>query len=356
MQSTIQLNPAQAVDFLLNVAVVRPVFMWGAPGIGKSVLVQRFADAVGMECVSLLGSQLAPEDLLGIPKIDGECSRFYPPANIVRHQPFVLFLDELNASSHEIQKSFYSLILEQRVGEYCLPPGTIVIGAGNRAKDAAIVKPMPSALINRLVHIHLRADHRQWLEWAKNDGGIHPWVVEYLQLRPDHLWSEPPKHEEAFSTPRSWHMLSDALHSFGEGIGDEMIEALAYGLLSPSHAGHFRGFIKQIRQKHTLHAIIKGDAFWPSEPDNRDVLYFLAQSFRAHLRKELPADEASLRSAHQELAIRAKDMLRDLARISVEIAQSVMSEDEAGQRLPGWFLVQVARDLPRLAGRDKVRA
>jgi hypothetical protein len=44
-------------------------------------------------------------------------------------------------------------------------------------------------------------------------------------------------------------------------------------------------------------------------------------------------------------------MLRDLARISVEIAQSVMSEDESGQRLPAWFLVEVARDLPRLAGR-----
>ena len=82
------------------------------------------------------------------------------------------------------------------------------------------------------------------------------------------------------------------------------------------------------------------------------MLYFLAQSFRAHLRKELPDDESSVRSAHQELAIRAKDMLRDLARISVEIAQSVMSEDEAGQRLPAWFLVEVARDLPRLAGRQ----
>lgn len=356
MQAAIQLNQTQAVDFLLNVAVVRPVFMWGAPGIGKSALVQRFSDAVGMECVSLLGSQLAPEDLLGIPRIDGECSRFFPPANIVRRQPFVLFLDELNASSHEIQKAFYSLILEKRVGEYCLPEGTIVIGAGNRARDAAIVKPMPSALINRMAHIHLRADHRQWLDWAINAGGIHPWVVEYIQLRPDHLWNEPPKHEETFSTPRSWHMLSDALHSFGTGIADEMIEALAHGLLSPSHAGHFKGFVKQVRQKHTLHALIKGDAAWPAEPENRDVLYFLAQSFRAHLHKELPQDEASVRAAHKELALRAKDMLKDLSRISVEIAQSVMGEDESGQRLPGWFLIEVARDLPRLAGRDaKVR-
>ena len=132
---------------------------------------------------------------------------------------------------------------------------------------------------------------------------------------------------------------------------------MAFGLLSPSHAAHFKAYLKQIRQKHTLHAIIKGDAFWPTGPEDRDVLYFLAQSFRAHLRKELPDDEASVRAPHQQLAIRAKDMLRDLARISVEIAQSVMSEDEAGQRLPAWFLVEVARDLPRLAGRDsKVRA
>lgn len=70
MQSAIQLTPAQTLDFLLNVAVVRPVFLWRPPGIGKSALVRRFADAVGLECVSLLGSQLAPEDLLGIPKID----------------------------------------------------------------------------------------------------------------------------------------------------------------------------------------------------------------------------------------------------------------------------------------------
>lgn len=351
MQTNVELTPVQTTDFLLHVAIVRPVFMWGAPGIGKSSLVKRFAQEVGMECVSLLGSQLAPEDLLGIPKIDGDCSRFYPPSNIVRHEPYVLFLDELNASSHEIQKAFYSLILEQRVGEYQLPKGTVVIGAGNRAKDAAIVKPMPSALINRMVHIHLKADHRQWLYWALNEASIHPWVVEYIQLRPDHLWHEPPKHEEPFSTPRSWHMFSDALYSFGENVGDETIEALAYGLLSPSHAGNFKGFIKQVRQKHALNSIIKGDAYWPDSPADRDVLYFLAQSFRAHLIKELPDDETSVKSQHQTLAIRAKDMLRDLSQISVEIAQTVVSEDDSGRHLPAWFLVEVVRDLPRLASK-----
>jgi len=93
------------------------------------------------------------------------------------------------------------------------------------------------------------------------------------------------------------------------------------------------------------------DAHWPAEPADRDILYFLAQSFRGQLRKELPEDEASLRQEHKQLAMRAKSLLRDLARISVEMAQTVVAEDDAGQRLPSWFLVEVARDLPRLAER-----
>ena len=47
-------------DLLLNIAVVRPVFIWGPPGIGKSTLVQQFAESLGIPCVSLLGSQFAP--------------------------------------------------------------------------------------------------------------------------------------------------------------------------------------------------------------------------------------------------------------------------------------------------------
>lgn len=55
------------LEILLNVAPVRPVFIWGAPGIGKSALVEKFAEEVALPCVSLLGSQLAPEDIIGIP-------------------------------------------------------------------------------------------------------------------------------------------------------------------------------------------------------------------------------------------------------------------------------------------------
>jgi hypothetical protein len=80
MRETITLSQKQLPEFLLQVATVRPVMILGAPGIGKTALVNQFAELVGLPCVSLLGSQLAPEDLIGVPQLlpNGR-SRFCPP-------------------------------------------------------------------------------------------------------------------------------------------------------------------------------------------------------------------------------------------------------------------------------------
>jgi hypothetical protein len=265
MNPVITVTQKQLSEFLINVAVVRPVFIWGPPGIGKSSLVQQFAAQVGLPCISLLGSQLAPEDIIDVPQILDGTSRFCPPRMITRAEPYCLFLDELNACSHEVQKAFYSLIHGRRIGEYELPAGSIVIGAGNRAQDSAIVKLMSSALLNRMVHIHLKVSHRDWLECA-GANGIHHLVLDYIQTRPDHLWSQPPKHEEPFSTPRTWHMLSDVLRSYGDRITDEWLGVLAYGCPSPQHAGQFKAFVKQLRSRYQLAAILKGEVGWPSAP------------------------------------------------------------------------------------------
>jgi MoxR-like ATPase len=264
MQAAASLTPKSLFPFLLNVAPVLPVLIWGPPGIGKSALVRAFAEAVGLPCVSLLGSQLAPEDIIGVPQVMDGKSRFCPPTIIARDDPYCLFLDELNACSHEVQKAFYSLILDRRIGEFMLPAGTIVIGAGNRAEDAAITRPLSSALINPLIHVQLRASARDWLEWA-GKAGVNEIVVSYIMNRSDHLWSKPPKHEEPFSTPRSGEMLGRAINAHGSAIALDDIKTLASGLLTPAHAQQFVAFVKLRERQHDLSAILKG------EPETEDV-------------------------------------------------------------------------------------
>jgi MoxR-like ATPase len=348
VQAAVSVTPAALPDVLLHTAVVRPVFLWGAPGIGKSSLVRQFAQSLGLECVSLLGTQLAPEDLIGVPQIVDGRSRFCPPEQIARDEPYCLFLDELNAASADVQKAFYSLILDRRIGSYTLPHGSVVIGAGNRATDHALARPMPSALLNRLIHVHLQASAPDWLDWAMREG-IHPWITEYLVQRPDHLWSLPPKTEEQFSTPRSWHMLSDALRSYGPGVTDDQLRLLAYGSLTPTHASAFLAYLKTVRNAFGLEAIVKGEARWPDAPADRDLLYFLTETFRARLARDLPADKRHASPGVRKFAFRAKTLLVELAEISLEMAQLVIAESEDGApALPAWFLVEAARDLPRL--------
>ncbi len=352
MNLPFSVTQGELLEILLNIAPSRPVFIWGAPGIGKSALVEKFACEVGLPCVSLLGSQLAPEDIIGIPQIRGDVSEFLPPKMIARKEPYVLFLDELNACTQEVQKAFYSLIHERRIGEYHLPEGSVVIGAGNRSQDGAIVKTMSSALVNRIFHVQLKVNAQEWLQWGY-EAGLHPWVLDYITERPDHLFTEPPKTEEPYSTPRSWHMLSDALKEYhageeGSAISQETLRVLVYGCVTASHAGMFLAFTKSLGNKHLLAAIIKGDESWPSRAEDRDILYFLAQSFRARLLHDLPKEKQKLNKDAQYLTHRAKALIKQLSQINYELAQMVVSADE-GETLPDWFMVEIVRDLPRLA-------
>src|SRR4249919_705141 len=113
-----------------------------APGMGKSEMVYEAAREAGLPCRSLLGTQIAPEDVSGVPKVVGERTVFCPPRTVLPEdeKPFCLFLDELPASPPDVQKAFYSLLLERRLGEYHLPKGTWVVAAGNRTEDHALTR------------------------------------------------------------------------------------------------------------------------------------------------------------------------------------------------------------------------
>lgn len=97
-----------------------------------------------------------------------------------------------------------------------------------------------------------------------------------------------------------------------------------------------------------MHKIIKGEETWPAAPADRDLTYFLTQSLRDMLIKELPPRETELSHDAKALAQSARSALKALARIDAELAQLVLTENEAGDRVPDWFVLDIARELPRL--------
>jgi MoxR-like ATPase len=240
LQQTITLR--QAKKLVQCMAHEQSFLLLSPPGVGKSEMVYQAAAEAGLPCRSLLGTQIAPEDVSGVPKIVGERSVFCPPRLLLPEiaQTFCLFLDELPACAPDVQKAFYSLLLERRLGEHALPAGTWVVAAGNRQSDRALVRAMSSALVNRVTILNLRVDADEWQDWARRSG-IRDDICSYISFMPDALMREVPQEPQPFSTPRAWALLSQALDMAEQSgiLNRETRRALAFGRLSSEDAAVF---------------------------------------------------------------------------------------------------------------------
>jgi MoxR-like ATPase len=232
----------QAKKLIQAMAHEQSFLLLAPPGVGKSDLVFEAAREAGLPCRSLLGTQIAPEDVSGVPRIVGERSVFCPPRALLPEGggPFCLFLDELPACAPDVQKAFYSLLLERRIGEFALPRGSWVVAAGNRMQDRALVRAMSSALVNRVTVLHVRVDVPEWLQWAAQNR-VREDVRRFVATVPDALLRPVPDEPVPFSTPRAWVAFSRAIDAAqSHGVLDAVVgRALAFGRLSPQDAAVF---------------------------------------------------------------------------------------------------------------------
>ncbi|MGE5361780.1 MAG: hypothetical protein ACM3NQ_22410 [Bacteroidales bacterium] len=240
LEETITLQ--QAKKLIQCMAHEHSFLLLAPPGVGKSDTVYQAAEESGLPCRSLLGTQIAPEDVSGVPRIVGERSVFCPPRVLLPEKPerFCLFLDELPACAPDVQKAFYSLLLERRIGEFALPPGTWVVAAGNRVQDRALVRSLSSALVNRVTILNVRVDVSEWMAWARR-AGVREEVRTFISYMPEALMRPVPQEPVPFSTPRSWAMFGRALDmaEAANQLTREARRALAFGRLSAEDAAVF---------------------------------------------------------------------------------------------------------------------
>ena len=224
---TLQVRPNDTNDIVLRaMKAERPIFIWGAPGIGKSELVQQIVDSGELGNAYMIDLSLAlmePTDLRGYPfrNPENNLMEWAPPADLPTqemaelHDTIVLFLDELNSAPPSVQAAAYQLVLNKRIGQYKLPHNVKIVAAGNRETDRGVTYRMPSPLANRFRHINMEVNFEDWSIWATNNK-VHPDVIGYLTYSKADLFDFDPKtSSQAFATPRSWNYVSEILSTEG---------------------------------------------------------------------------------------------------------------------------------------------
>lgn len=238
----------------------RPVFLWGAPGIGKSDIIKQLADEQKREVIDIRLSLWEPTDIKGIPFFNPEMHtmQWAAPSELPSDptSTAILFLDELNSAAPATQAAAYQLILNRRVGSYILPKGVSIVAAGNRESDKGVTYRMPAPLANRFLHLELKASFDDWQEWAVKHK-INDQVIGYVGFAKQDLYDFDPKSSSrAFATPRSWSFVSAILED--DDLSDATTTDLVAGAIGDGLAIKFMAHRKIAKQLPRAEFVLNG--------------------------------------------------------------------------------------------------
>ena len=246
LEQLIKLQLNQIWEDPESVYDVPPIYIHGSPGIGKSACISNICKELGIEYIDFRASQCESVDIRGLPVPNREkkCMDWY--VNGVWPQKKdgrgIIFLDELSAADKSCQVALYQLVLDRNLGElYQVPPGYLIIAAGNLATDRAVSTSMSSALANRFMHVELKHDQESWLTWARQNN-IHPSVVGFIQYKPTLLFDMDDQNlERGWPSPRSWARVSKMCHMCKD---EHLLRKAVFGLVGNGAGVEFLAFHK----------------------------------------------------------------------------------------------------------------
>ena len=270
-----------------------PVMIWGAPGVGKSQLINQVGIRHDVTVIDIRLSQMEPSDLRGIPFREKDSVEWAIPSmlpNTKRHgTKGILFLDEITSAVPSVSAAAYQLILDRRLGDYRVPDGWAIFAAGNRQGDRGVTYTMPAPLANRFSHFELDLNLDDWVAWAYKEG-IDERIIAFLRFRPELLFDFDPAHNPvAFPTPRSWEFTHRALKKF---MNHPMLLLGSLQACVGDAAGiELKAFIDSLDQMPDLDAILRGEDV--KSPKEIDLQYAVASALVGRAIKAKDSDNAN---------------------------------------------------------------
>ena len=223
---------------------IAPMMLWGAPGVGKSSLVRELCEELEIGFIDIRLAQMDPVDIRGLPvprdgAVEWLLSSQWPRDPDGRG---IILFDELTAVDRSLQVAVYEMILDRRLGSlYEVPPGWLMVAAGNRGGDRAVTTTLSSALANRFCHLEVEPDLEDWVKWA-NGAGIHPHVTGFLRFRPECFHDMEGDLERGWPSARSWERVSEVLQA--GRLEGRLLELMLAGLVGPGAGRELCAFLE----------------------------------------------------------------------------------------------------------------
>ncbi|MCX4326807.1 MAG: AAA family ATPase [Lachnospiraceae bacterium] len=224
----IYLDKNEFGGYTIPVEKQRPVFMTGAPGIGKTAIMQQIAEELGIALVSYSMTHHTRQSALGLPVI--ETKEFngkqfivseYTMSEIVASvynvmeqsgkREGILFLDEINCVSETLAPAMLLFLQYKIFGNQQIPEGWVVVTAGNPPEYNKSVKEFDVATLDRLKCIKVEEDFGVWKQYAYRQG-IHAAVISFLEINKQWFYSVQADVDGVqYVTARGWEDLSSAI-------------------------------------------------------------------------------------------------------------------------------------------------
>lgn len=259
----------------------RPVFLLGAPGIGKTAIMEQVAEELGIGIVSYSMTHHTRQSALGLPRIehrtfDGfefEASEYtmseivaaiydYMERTGIRNG--ILFLDEINCVSETLYPSMLQFLQFKTFGKHKVPQGWVVVCAGNPPEYNRSVHEFDIVTLDRLREIDVEPDYAAWKQYA-TERGLHPAVTSFLEAKKDCFYKveSKPGGGKAFVTARGWEDMADLI-SLYEGMGKKVDRDLIVQFIRDDEVADqfaiYYSLFEKYRSDYQVDTILSGTA------------------------------------------------------------------------------------------------
>jgi len=268
------MKPTQLQSVLAkSIAAKIPILITGAPGIGKTEIIQAACDEAGADLLPVFASMSDPTEPKGLPskaqitmgqgtkrgKHLVNIAEFLPYGALRRMKeatrPLVVFLDDFGQSTQAVQASWM-----QPLGAHVdgngekLSEHVTFIAATNRREDRAGVSGLLEPVKSRFTSIiNLEVDVEAWIAWAlKNDVPIE--LIAFIKYRPALLHAFEVSNDMVNTpSPRTVYRLGTLLKL---GLPPEVELDTYTGAVGSAFAAEFMGFLSIFRELPNPDSII----------------------------------------------------------------------------------------------------